>query len=217
MTHRAVIFDLDGTLLDTVEDLGDSMNAALVSLGYPTHSYAKYKYFVGDGFTTFSERAVPAQVRGDAAVVAECEARARREYSQGWNRKTHLYDGVADLLDELASRGILMAICSNKPHPAVLDVVGHYLGRWTFAAVVGSQPPMPKKPDPAVVHGILEGLGLERSQCLYVGDTNTDMETALRAGILAVGVLWGFRTKEELLESGAQVLVARPGEILALL
>jgi phosphoglycolate phosphatase len=217
MMHRAVIFDLDGTLLDTVEDLGDCMNSALASLGYPPHSYDEYKYFVGDGFTTFSERSVPARVRGDAAVVAECEARARREYSQGWNRKTHLYEGIAELLDSLASRGIITAICSNKPHPAVQDVVGYYLGRWKFAAVVGSQPPVPKKPDPAVVHQMLGDLGLERAQCLYAGDTNTDMETAIRAGILAVGVLWGFRTRDELLQAGAQVLVSRPAEILDLL
>lgn len=217
MTHRAALFDLDGTLLDTLEDLADSMNTALVSLGYPTHPLEAHKYFVGDGVTVYAERALPASVRGDPSIVAACVAKMRAEYGTRWNRKTHPYDGIPEMLDGLVARGISMAIFSNKPHPAVVDVVGHYFKRWTFAAALGAQPPAPKKPDPTVALAIARDMGVQPSECIYIGDTNTDMETALGAGMFAIGALWGFRTREELVQSGAQALVAHPREIIALL
>ena len=217
MKHRAALFDLDGTLLDTLEDLADSMNAALVSLGYSAQPLEAHKYFIGDGVTVYAERALPAAAREDPAVVAACVAKMRAEYGTRWHDKTHLYEGIPELLDELAARGVAMAIFSNKPHPAVVDIVGHYFTRWTFTAALGAQPPAPKKPDPTVALEIVRGMGVQPSECIYVGDTNTDMETALGAGMFAIGALWGFRTREELVQSGAHTLVAHPREILALL
>ncbi len=217
MTYSAAIFDLDGTLLDTLEDLADSMNAALASFGYPTHPAQAHRYFVGDGVFVYAERALPESVRGDQAVVSACAARMREEYSSRWKVKTRLYDGIAELLDQLSARGIGMAILSNKPHPAVLDVVGHFFTKWRFAAALGAQPTAPKKPDPTVALQIARSMGAGPEACIYVGDTDTDMQTAQRAHMYAVGALWGFRTREELVRSGAKTLVSHPLEILDLL
>jgi phosphoglycolate phosphatase len=217
MTYTAALFDLDGTLLDTLDDLADSMNAALAAFGYPAHPLEAHRYFVGDGVFVYAERALPAYVRGDQAVVAACAARMREEYASRWKAKTRLYDGIAELLDQLTARGIGMAILSNKPHPAVVDVVGHFFGRWRFAAALGAQPSAPKKPDPAVALEIARTMGAGPEACIYVGDTDTDMQTAQRAGMYAVGALWGFRTREELVRSGAKTLVSHPLEILDLL
>jgi len=217
MTYTAVIFDLDGTLLDTLEDLADSMNAALASFGYPAHPLEAHRYFVGDGVFVYAERALPAGVRGDQAVVAACAAKMREEYSSRWKSKTRLYDGISELLDALAERGIGLAILSNKPHPAVLDVVGHFFVRWHFDAALGAQLSAPKKPDPTVALEIAKGMGAVPAACIYIGDTDTDMQTALRAGMFAVGALWGFRTREELVRAGAKTLVSHPLELLDLL
>lgn len=217
MTYTAAIFDLDGTLLDTLEDLADSMNAALASFGYPTHPVQAHRYFVGDGVFVYAERALPEGVRGDHEVVSACAARMREEYSSRWKVKTRLYDGIADLLDQLTARGIGIAILSNKPHPAVVDVVGHFFTKWRFAAALGAQPTAPKKPDPTVALEIARTMGAAPQACIYVGDTDTDMQTAKRANMHAVGALWGFRTREELVRSGAKTLVAHPLEILDLL
>jgi phosphoglycolate phosphatase len=217
MKYRAALFDLDGTLLDTLEDLGESMNAALASMGYPPRTPDDHRLFVGDGFTVYAQRALPPGAREDAALVKTCTEKALSIYSTRLTQKTHLYEGIAELLDALASRGMVMAVFSNKPHQALVEIMAHYFRRWTFAAARGAQPTAPRKPDPAVALEIARTAGIEPREWIYLGDTNTDMETALRAKMFAIGVLWGFRSREELVDAGAQALVARPLEVLDLL
>ena len=217
MAHTAVLFDLDGTLLDTLDDLGDSMNAALASLGYPTHPMSAYKYFVGDGVANLVRRSLPDAVRGNEEIVQKTVPRMRAEYDRRWSLKTHAYEGIPELLDELAARGVKLSILSNKPHPATVEVVGHFFQGRKFDAVLGARPGIPIKPDPGAVKEVCRLLSTPASDFLYLGDTNTDMQTASAAGMFAVGVLWGFRPAEELSAAGAQALVQRPSEVLRLL
>jgi len=214
MTYRAAIFDLDGTLLDTLDDLADAVNAVLRRMGCPTHPAASYKHFIGRGFTVLAERALPPQKR-DAGRIAECVAGSKTEYAARWKERTHPYDGVPALLDELARRGGKMAVLSNKPHEFTQAIVAHFLPGRRFEAVFGGREGVPAKPDPAAVLEIARLMGLPPQAILYAGDSGTDMQTARRAGMFAAGVLWGFRDREELLADGAQALVGRPAELLA--
>jgi phosphoglycolate phosphatase len=217
MKHNAVLFDLDGTLLDTLDDLGDSMNEVLHGLGFPVHPISSYRYFVGDGVTNLVRRALPTAAAGDETVVQGASARMREEYARRWTSKTRPYPGVPELLEELFAKGIRAAILSNKPHSATLEVVGHFFPNAHFAAVLGARPGVPIKPDAGAALGVSNALGIPPASFLYLGDTNTDMLTARAAGMFAVGALWGFREEEELRSSGAEALVAHPGEVLALL
>ena len=217
MNYEAVLFDLDGTLLDTLDDLGDSMNAVLAARGYATHPIASYTSFVGDGVQNLVRRSLPADAGANDAIVNELVPLMRGEYSRRWAAKTRAYDGIPGLLDGLASRGLRMAVLSNKPHPATVEVVAHFFARWTFDATLGARPGVPIKPDAGAALEVSRLLGIPPSKFLYLGDTNTDMQTAAAAGMFAVGVLWGFRSKEELQASGAQVVVAHPRDVLSLL
>jgi phosphoglycolate phosphatase len=217
MTYKAVLFDLDGTLLDTLDDLGDSMNTVLASLGYPVHGMDAYRYFVGDGVENLVRRSLPDSVRSDEDIVRACVPRMRGEYARRWKDKTHLYDGIADMLDGLLARGIRLAILSNKPHPAVLDVARHFFSPWHFDAAVVARPGIPMKPDAGAALEVAREMAIPPAGFLYLGDTNTDMITAESAGMFPVGAVWGFRTAEELRASGARALVEHPRDVLALL
>ena len=216
MSYCAVMFDLDGTLLDTLEDLADAMNVALGQLGCPARPIEEFKLIVGDGVVVMAQRSLP-ESRRDEATIARCVALVREEYGKRWADKTHPYAGIPELLDALAGRGIRMAVVSNKPDDFTRLCVGRLLPRWRFDAVIGVSPATPPKPDPK---GVLESaarLGLAPADFLYLGDTNTDMRTAVAAGMFPVGALWGFRSAEELLASGAKVLIGKPGDLLPLL
>ena len=216
MNFEAVIFDLDGTLLDTIADLTDSMNIALSHLGFPGHDVESCKMFVGDGVEMFAFRALPEHSR-DQAMVTKCAAFMREEYSKRWAKKTRPYDGVPELLDELSRRNLKMAILSNKPDDSTKEMVAEILSKWRFHPVAGAQLSVPKKPDPTRAIQISQELRVSPEQFLYLGDTGTDMRTAQGAGMFAVGALWGFRTAEELEHAGAKVLVKHPREVLGLL
>jgi len=211
-----VLFDLDGTLLDTLEDLADSTNAALRQLGFPPHPTDAYRYFVGDGVTNLILRTLP-EAHRDEPTVARAVDLMRRLYGEHWADKTRPYPGVPELLDALVARGVKMAVLSNKPHESTLLCVDRLLPRWRFHAVIGQSKAVPPKPDLAGVRTIIAQLGVPAEQFLYLGDTNTDMATANAAGMFAVGVLWGFRPADELREAGARVLIARPTDLLDLL
>ncbi len=217
MKFKAVLFDLDGTLLDTLEDLGDSMNAVLGRRGLPTHEMAKYKVFVGDGITKLAIRALPEALREDGALVADVVAEMRAEYAAHWAVKTRAYDGVPELLDALAERGVRMAVLSNKPDDFTKTMTAHMLPRWKFEWVIGDRGSTPPKPHPGSAFEIAANMGLEPREFLYLGDTNTDMMTATAAGMHPVGVLWGFRTGGELAASGARELIERPMDVLDIL
>ena len=216
MTYRALISDLDGTLLDTLQDLADSVNAALGRLGLPGHELEAYKYFVGDGRRMMALRALP-EDRRDEATLERLSVLITEEYFFGWTSKTRPYDGIPELLDALTSRGIRMAVLSNKPHEYTYPMVGELLSRWSFEVVAGESLEFPKKPDPTGARRILSLMNIKPDECLYIGDSGVDMQTATAAGLFPVGVLWGFRTAEELLENGAKLLVEKPADILALL
>jgi phosphoglycolate phosphatase len=215
VTWRAAIFDLDGTILDTIDDLADSMNSVLLRRGFPGHGVEAYKYFVGDGIELLVERALP-EARRDPALVAACTDEMRREYGRRWNVKTRPYDGMQELLRALSNLGVKLAVLSNKPHDATVEVVKALLPDAGFDIVRGALPRVPRKPDPAAALAIAAELGARPDECLYVGDTAVDMKTAAAAGMKAVGVLWGFRDRTELVESGADFIVGRPAEILEL-
>ncbi len=212
-TCQAAIFDLDGTLLDTLEDLADSANAMLQKQGFPTHPTEKYREFVGDGVRILVERILPAQVM-DEATISACVDVYREAYAQRWNAKTRPYPGIPALLDALAERGIHLAVLSNKPHEFTQRCIGHFLGNWPWQAVLGMREGVPKKPHPAGAREILETLKIAPETCVYLGDSDADMQTATAAGLHPVGVLWGFRSRAELERNGAKTLLQRPAELL---
>jgi len=216
MEFHAVLFDLDGTLLDTIDDLADSMNAALAARGFAPRSVQECKRFVGDGVERFAARALPEEHR-DEATIAAVVAVYRREYERRWADKTRPYEGMGELLDELSRRGLPSAVLSNKPDDFTRLMVAQLLGRWTFASVRGARKGEALKPSPQTALSIAADLGIAPAEFLYVGDTNTDMQTANAAGMYAVGALWGFRTAEELTVNGAKTLIAQPMELLDLL
>ncbi len=213
MPYKAVLFDLDGTLLDTLEDLADSTNAALAELGIPGHPLEAYKQLVGDGLENLLRRALR-QEPLDEALLARGIELTRREYAGRWAEKSKPYPGIPDLLDKLSHQGIPMAVFSNKPDEFTRLCVTQLLSGWHFEAVQGATPELPRKPDPRGALAIASQMGIAPGEILYLGDTNTDMQTAVAAGMFPVGALWGFRTADELLASGAVALVKTPTEVL---
>ena len=215
MLFRAVIFDLDGTLLDTLDDIADAMNGVLAARGFPVHPVAAYRTFVGDGVRNLAERTLPAAHRDDDSVT-RFTAELREAYAKNWNTKTRPYPGVPELLDELARRGVRLAVLSNKPHDFTVQCVTELLPRWRFDVVLGHRDGEALKPDPAGALEVIAKLGTDAKEILYVGDSGMDMETAVRAGVYPLGVLWGFRGGNELRLCGAKALVRDPLEILEL-
>ncbi len=215
MSFQAILFDLDGTLLDTLEDLGNTANLVLARNGFPVHSLNAYRYFVGDGVAMLFRRALPENKRNDDTVCI-CVQAFIEAYSRNWNMNTKPYDGVTEMLDALAVRGIKMAILSNKPDDFTRQCVTEFLSDWTFDMVLGQRNSQPLKPDPSGAKEIAKCLCVPPSDFIYLGDTAIDMRTAVAAGMFPVGALWGFRTGKELLENGARVLIERPQEILNL-
>lgn len=213
MPYKAVLFDLDGTLLDTLEDLADATNAALAKLGLPGHPLEAYKQFVGDGLENLVRRAMP-QGRLDEMLLARGIELARHEYAGRWAEKSRPYAGIPDLLDGLGRRGLPMAVLSNKPDEFTRLCVTRLLAGWHFAAVQGARPDLPRKPDPHGALAIAAYMGIVPGEILYLGDTNTDMQTAVAAGMFPVGALWGFRTAGELLAAGAAALARTPTDVL---
>jgi phosphoglycolate phosphatase len=212
----AVLFDLDGTLLDTLRDIGEACNRVLAERGYPPHPIEAYRYLVGDGARVLWQRALPKGQRDDATVEA-CLTDYIAEYARGWNVHTQPYAGIGDVLDALVARGVKLAVLSNKPHPFTVQCVDTFLARWQFHAVRGQSDAFPRKPDPASALDVARQLGTTPDRILYIGDTGTDMQTATAAGMYAVGVLWGFRERNELVANGAMRIVTHPREIPPLL
>ncbi|GAK55487.1 putative phosphoglycolate phosphatase, bacterial [Candidatus Vecturithrix granuli] len=216
MQYKAILFDLDGTLLDTLADLGNSMNRVLRSQGFPEHPLDAYRYFVGNGIRMLVTRTLPETVR-DEKTLKRCLSLFLQEYDQHWKDETRPYDGVPEMLDALQTRGLKLAVFSNKPHDFTLLCVQELLSQWRFHAIAGQRETIPPKPDPGGALEIARTLNLSPSEFLYLGDTGTDMQTAVAAGMFPVGALWGFRPREELVEHGAQTLLEHPIDILELL
>ncbi|HWQ78419.1 MAG TPA: HAD family hydrolase [Anaerovoracaceae bacterium] len=215
MNYRAVIFDLDGTLLDTVDDLADSMNAALKHWGFPEHTASDYKRLIGNGLRNLAEVSLPGPNRDDETIDC-CLSYMRAEYEKRWSEKTRPYPGIPELLDELARRQIKMAVLSNKAHTFTRKIIETLLPDWKFDAVFGERLSIPRKPDPQTSFEIAGLLDIPVEEFIFLGDSGVDMKTAHAAGMLPVGALWGFRPMEELKENGAKFLISKPLELLKL-
>ncbi len=213
---KAILFDLDGTLLDTLEDLGNATNRVLEKNGFPIHDMNAYRSMVGDGAVMLIRRVLPADKRDDDTICA-CVRLFREEYERGWKIKTRPYFGVTEMLGALAAHGIKMAVLSNKPDDFTKRCVAEFLPDWTFDVVLGQSDSIPLKPDPTGAKKIAKCLNIPPVNFIYLGDTAIDMKTAVAAGMFPVGALWGFRTEGELRENGAQALIKKPREILNLL
>lgn len=216
MKTELVIFDLDGTLLNTIGDLAVACNAVLAVRGLPQHSYEEYCHFVGNGIMRLVERALPEALRTEENV-ALVRADFVKYYTEHIDIYTKPYEGIPELMAELVRRGIRVAVASNKFQAGTEKLVRLFFPDVAFAAVLGQRPRIPLKPSPAIVEEILSTTSVAREKVLYVGDSGVDMETAAAAGVRSAGVTWGFRDRQELADAGAGWLVDKPDELLALL
>ena len=212
---KAVLFDLDGTLANSIEDLADSTEKALEKLGFPGHTLAEYKYFVGDGIPKLIERALPESVR-DEKTLNTCLELFMEDYRVHYHDKTKAYDGVREMLADLKKSGLKLAIISNKAQEMAEKVVTNLFGD-IFDFVAGKREGYKTKPDPALTLLVIHSLGVAPAECILAGDSGKDMAAAVNAGALPVGVLWGFRTAEELQKNGAKYLFSAPAEITELI
>ena len=212
---KLVIFDLDGTLLNTIADLAQSTNHALAALGYPTHEEKEYNFMVGNGINKLFERALPEESRTEENVL-----RVRKEfvpyYDQHNADKSRPYPGITELLDELQAKGLQLAVASNKYQAATEKLIAHYFPNIRFTAVFGQREGVNVKPDPTVVHDILQIAQLSTKDVLYVGDSGVDMQTANNAEVTSCGVTWGFRPRTELETFHPDYIVDKAEEIAAI-
>jgi phosphoglycolate phosphatase len=216
MTYKAVIFDLDGTLLNTLDDLGNAMNRVLSDMGFSTHFIGDYRSFIGDGVEKLIKRALPEKNRNEVTIHTCIEA-FLEEYKKNRNANTRPYEGIPELLDTLKEKDLKIAVLSNKPHDTTSLCVAELLPKWRFDVVLGHRDGTSHKPDPAGALEISKHLKIPPRKFLYLGDSGVDMETATAAGMFPVGVLWGFRDAEELKKNGARALISHPLEVLDLL
>ncbi len=212
--ERAFIFDLDGTLLDSLADLANAVNHALTARGCPAHPEAAYRYFVGNGMRVLVRRAAPPECP-DADLLALARE-VESCYAETWHHCTRPYPGVSDLLRELCRRGVPVGVLSNKPDEFTRRMVAHFFPEVDFFAVYGQREGVPVKPDPTAALQMIAELGMSPDRVYFVGDSRVDMETAVNAGMIPVGVTWGFRPREELLEFGAKYLIDKAEDALAL-
>ncbi len=214
--HRfqGAIFDLDGTLMDTLEDIASSMNRVLERHGLPIHPMDKYRYFVGDGAQILAQRVLTEEKAADPEYINMFLRDFLEEYAKNWDHHARLYPGIADMLDMLSSRGFGLGILSNKPQEFTTLCVKRFLNRWKFRAVLGERPGIPRKPAPDGAIEAAQTLDIDPSQCIYIGDTSIDMKTARSAGMFPIGVLWGFRDRKELQDSGAGHILQQPKDLL---
>ena len=215
---KAVIFDLDGTLLDTLQDLADSGNAVLAARGFPIHPIDDYRTFIGNGMLNLVRDIFPAGYRpaeGDETEEMLLEYRAA--YARNWQNTTVPFPGIAELLDELTAAGVPIGVLSNKAHDFTEKCVEAFLPGWKWDVVLGARDGIERKPYPTGAFEAAEILGIAPADCYFIGDSDVDIMTALNAGMVPVGVSWGFRPVTELLEAGAETILGIPADLLDLL
>ncbi len=209
---KLVIFDLDGTLINSIEDLGQAANYALSKNGFPTHSLASYPFFVGNGVRNLIRKALPEENRNDTTI--DSLLKDFKEYYDDHNvDSTKPYDGIMELLKQLQEQGVKLAVASNKYQKATEKIVSQLFPDIKFVSVQGQQDGVNVKPDPSIVFNILGVALVPKAEVLYVGDSGVDMETARRACVDSVGVTWGFRSEKELNEYHADRIVHRASDI----
>ena len=212
---KAIIFDLDGTLLDTLTDIMESVNNVLNKYEFPTHEMHAYKYFIGNGIEVLTRKAFPKD-------ITESEFRnyfqeVKQEYESRQTLKTQPYEGIEEMLNKLLDKGISISILSNKPDEFAKPTVKHFFPNIKFDIVYGSRIGVKRKPSPDAVFEILEKLDFKKEEYFFVGDTAIDMQTSVNAGIEGIGVSWGFRTIEELQNNGSKYIIDSPSEIFKLI
>lgn len=212
---KLAIFDLDGTLLNSIDDLGHAANYALEKNGYPTHSIASYPFFVGNGVRRLIERVLPEDAR-TVNIVDRLLVHFKEYYNEHNTDFTVPYQGIPELLNKLSAHGVAIAVASNKYQQATEKLINHYFPNISFVAVEGQKDNVPVKPDPSIVFEILSKAKMPKADTIYIGDSGVDMETARRACVDSVGVTWGFRPEKELIESHADNIVNSPSEIATL-
>lgn len=209
-----VIFDLDGTLIDTIGDLGAAVDHSMKVHGYPTHSLDEYRMMVGHGVRNLVERALPA---GEEAAVDDCLACFLDYYCSHIAVHTRPYEGVSGVLGKLSAAGVRLAVASNKFQQGTETLVRTFFPEIDFCAILGGREGVPLKPDPTAVKSVIADCGIPSPRVAMVGDSSTDIKTALAAGIVPIGVTWGFRDEEELRSSGAKLIAHNPDELGAIL
>ncbi|MGO8970554.1 MAG: HAD family hydrolase [Myxococcaceae bacterium] len=208
----AVIFDLDGTLVDSLADIAAAMNRSLAARGFPTHPLQAYRTFIGEGVQKLVERALPLADQAERAAVLEAY---QADYAKHLVESSSPYPGIPELLDALTARGMPMAVLSNKPDAPTRRLVEALFGRWPFRAVAGERPGVPRKPNPAGALELARAMDVAAAHVSFVGDTLVDVATARAAGMQPLGVLWGFRARE--VAAAGVPTVQHPSELLPLL
>ena len=211
--YQGVVFDLDGTLLNTLYDLSDSVNQALETYGYSGHSSEEYKKMIGGGFYNLIERSLPKEARS-GEIIEKVLEEFLSVYDRNYINRTAPYDGIEELVRQLAEKGIRLGVNSNKRTDYTQALVRKFFPETAFVAVIGNCREYPKKPDPAAALEIASRMGLAPAEIVYIGDSKTDMLTGENAGMDTIGVTWGFRDEEELRKYNATKVVRNPGEIL---
>jgi phosphoglycolate phosphatase len=212
---KAFIFDLDGTLIDSLADIAESINRMLDARGYPRCQQEVFKQMVGDGMEKLVERALPEVVRNEA-LIKVCVEEYRAHYDTLWNAQTRPYPGIVEMLRTLQARGMKLGVISNKAHRFTVPMTEHFFGADVFDHILGQRTEVPRKPAPDGAHEMATFLGLRTDEMAYVGDSGIDMQFAKSSGMRAVGVRWGFRSEAELIECGADVLLSSPAELFNL-
>ena len=212
MKYKAVIFDLDGTLLNTLDDIGNAANQVLENHGYLAVSIDEYKTLIGNGADNLMKSATSGAVDGEekAKMVSEFKSL----YSKTCTKCTYIYKGISELLDWLDDNNIKYAVLSNKPHELTVKIIQYYFPGRPFLAIIGESAGKPKKPDPSNANQVIELFDCNANEVIFLGDSDVDMKTANNAGAFPVGVLWGFRSSEELLDNGAAKLIEHPVNLL---
>lgn len=209
---KAVLFDLDGTLADSLIDLADGVNRAIASKGFPTHDVEAFKYFVGDGIPKMIERALPKSNR-DTDTINEIKDIFLPYYAIHYADNTYAYEGMPELVNTLKTQGFIVAVVTNKEQHIANEVVKSLYGD-VFDLIFGKRDGIPAKPDPTAALMAMEELGVTPQECVFIGDSGMDVATAVNSGAVPVGELWGFRKEDELLENGAKYIISKPSELL---
>jgi phosphoglycolate phosphatase len=215
MKFKGIIFDLDGTLVNSLEDISDAMNTVLTGLNYPTHTYDTYQYFIGSGLRNLVSKALPAS-NNSQEQIETCFDCMITEYREICTMKTKPYEGIIELLDQLVSRNIKLAVFSNKADELTKKIATEIFPDY-FDAAIGLNTEDLKKPNPFEALQISKNWNLKTEEILFVGDSDIDMQTAKNANMFAVGVTWGYRTEKELFESGAKLVITNPSDLLEIL
>ncbi|MBK0370584.1 HAD family hydrolase [Flavobacterium agrisoli] len=215
MPYKAIIFDLDGTLVNSLEDISDAMNKVLLDYNYPTHSYETYQYFIGSGLHNLVSKALPATTNSEEQIES-CFQKMISVYSERCSIKTKPYSGIIEMLQQLKAKNLKLAVLSNKADALTKKIVAEIFPH-QFDMAVGLKTEATKKPNPFEALEIAKNWDLKPEEILFVGDSDIDMQTAVNAKMFPVGVLWGYRTDEELKLSGAQVVIIKPQELTSII